>query len=98
MSHAELLTRRDGVDLGEKGWGIMSRRTFLSLLAPLPLIPVVGPYALLSEKPTQLGWTNARTYQFRGGGFDWRTVAERTLLKRDLEREIGRRQRLGMRI
>ncbi len=96
MANAELLPRRDGVDVGEKGWGMISRRAFLSLLAPLPLLPVVGPHMLLSEKPRRLGWARAAVYHFRGAGFDWRTVAERTLLERDLERETVRRQRSGM--
>jgi hypothetical protein len=102
------LPSRNGGDLGENKCAMISRRNFLSLLAPLPLLPVVGPPMLLSEKPTQLGWTPARTYQVppdverwcssNGASFSWRHIAERLLLERDLEREILRRQRLSARI
>jgi hypothetical protein len=53
------LPSRNGGDLGEKKCAMISRRNFLSLLAPLPLLPAVGPHMLLWEKPTRLGWTPA---------------------------------------
>ena len=59
MSDAQLPISRNGGDLGEKKCAMISRRNFLSLLVPLPLLPVVGPHMLLSEKPTQLGWTGS---------------------------------------
>ena len=100
MSGAKLPISRNGGDLGEKKGA--TRRNFLSLLAPLPLLAVVGPHMLLSAKPTQLGWTPARTpsdiqrwCNSHGTGFNWRHIAERHLLERDLEREILRRQRLS---
>ena len=100
VSGANLPISRNGGDLGGKS--ALSRRNFLSLLAPLPLLLVVGPHMLLSEKPTQLGWTPARTpsdlqrwCNSHGAGFNWRHIAERHLLERDLEREILRRQRLS---
>jgi hypothetical protein len=84
---------------------LISRRNFLGFLAPLPLLPIVGPHMMLSDKPTRLGWTPALPNQSpfdvegwinaHGGGFKWKTVAERFLLQRDLEREILRRQRLS---
>lgn len=36
-----------------------TRREFFRFLAPLALLPVVGPHVLLSEKPTWLGWRAA---------------------------------------
>ena len=104
MSGAKLPISRNGGDLGEKKCAMISRRNFLSLLAPLPLLSVVGPHMLLSEKPTRLGWTSALTpsdverwCNSHGAGFNWRTVAERLLRERDFEREILRRQRLSAR-
>ena len=102
MSGAKLPISRNGGDLGETKCAMISRRNFLSFLAPLPLLLVVGPHMSLSAKPTQLGWTPARTPSDRqrwcnshGAGFNWRHIAERHLLERDLEREILRRQRLS---
>ena len=102
MSGAKLPIIRNGGDLGEKKCAMISRRNFLGLLAPLPLLLVVGPHMLLSAKPTHLGWTPARTpsdlhrwCNSHSAGFNWRHIAERYLLKRDLEREILRRQRLS---
>ena len=102
MSDAKLPISRNGGDPGEKKCAMISRRNFLSLLAPLPLLPVVGPHVLLSDKPAWIGWTGAQTYQIHsdverwcnshGAGFNWRTVAERLLRERDFEREILRRQ------
>lgn len=40
-----------------------TRREFLRFLAPLAILPVVGPSMLLSERPTWLGWT--------GSELDW---------------------------
>jgi hypothetical protein len=34
-----------------------TRRQFLGFLAPLALVPVVGPHMLLSERPKLSGWT-----------------------------------------
>ena len=102
MSGAKLPISRNGSDLGEKKCALISRRNFLSLLAPLPLLPVVGPHMLLSEKATRLGWTPALTPSdverwgnSHGAGFNWRTLAQRLLRERDFEREILRRQRLS---
>ncbi len=102
MSGAKLPINRNGGDPGEKKCAVISRRNFLSLLAPLPLLPVFGPHMLLSEKPTRLGWTSALTpsdveqwSNSHGAGFDWRTVAQRLLSERHFEREILRRQRLS---
>jgi hypothetical protein len=107
MSDAKSPTIRDGVDLGVKKYAMISRRNLLSLLAPLPLLPVVGPHVLVSDKPAWIGWTGTQTYQIHsdverwcnshGAGFNWRSIAERLLLARDLEREIVRRQRLSVR-
>lgn len=33
-----------------------TRRQFLGLLAPLAVLPVVGPHMLLSERPRSVGW------------------------------------------
>jgi len=106
VSDAKLPSRNDG-DLGEKKCAVISRRNFLNFLPPLALLPVVGPHMLLSEKPPQLGWTPARTYQVppdverwcssNVASFNWRHIAERLLLERDLEREVLRRQRLSAR-
>ncbi len=99
MSDAKLLISRDGLDPGAQKCAVISRRNFLSFLAPLPLLPVVGPHMLLSEKPTRLGWTPGRTDQVpldverwinsHGAGFNWKTIAERMLLERDLKREVA---------
>lgn len=42
-----------------------TRRQFLGFLAPLPLLPIVGPHMLLSERPTVVGWRVA-------GELDWK--------------------------
>jgi hypothetical protein len=71
----------------------ISRRYFLGLSASLPLLAVVGPHMLLSEKPTWLGWT-ADYVPPPYASFSWMTVGERHLSDRDYEREVLRRQRL----
>jgi len=38
---------------------MIDRRSFLSLLTPLAVLPVVGPHMLLSERPKVFGWTKA---------------------------------------
>lgn len=64
MSDAQRPINHDGVR--EKQRAVISRHNFLTFLAPLPLLPIVGPHMLLSERPTQLGWMpRARTYQTR---------------------------------
>ena len=68
MSDAKLPISRNGGDPGEKKCAMISRRNFLSLLAPLPLLSVVGPHMLLSEKPKRLGWTPALTPSMSSGG------------------------------
>jgi hypothetical protein len=105
MSSAQVPMSRDGIR--EKKCAAISRRNFLSFLAPLPLLPIVGPHMLLSEKPARLGWMAARTdpspsdvarwCNSYGAGFNWKSVAERILRERDLEQEILHRQRLSAR-
>jgi hypothetical protein len=71
----------------------ISRRAFLGLSASLPLLAVVGPHILLSEKPAWLGWTTDYVPP-PYAPFSWMTVGERFLSDRDYEREVLRRQRL----
>lgn len=100
MSCSNIVIARNGRGPHGETGAVISRRNFLSLLAPLPFLPVFGPYMLLSEKPIRFGWTGALTPltveqrgNSHGTGFDWRTVAERLLSERHFEREILRRQR-----
>jgi TIR domain-containing protein len=59
----------------------------------LPLLAVVGPHMLLSEKPMSLGWT-ADYVPPPYASFSWMTIGERHFSDRDYEREALRRQRL----
>lgn len=43
-----------------------SRRQFCGFLAPLAVLPVLGPSLLLSERPTFLGWRRAAENPCRG--------------------------------
>jgi hypothetical protein len=105
MSDAQLPISRDVIC--EKKCAVISRRNFLGFFAPLPLLPIVGPHMLLSERPTRLGRTAARTRaspsdvarwcNSSGAGFNWKSVAERMLLERDVHREILHRERLSAR-
>jgi hypothetical protein len=72
----------------------ISRRGFLGLATSLPLLAVVGPHMLLSDKPTWLGWTPTDYVSLPYANFSWMTVGERILSDRDYEREALRRQRL----
>jgi hypothetical protein len=72
----------------------ISRRYFLGLSASLPLLVVVGPHMLLSEKPTWFGWTSTDYVPPPYASFSWMTVGERVLSDRHYEQEVLRRRRL----
>ncbi len=103
MSDGQVLISRDGVDPVAQKCCLISRRSFLGFLAPLPLLPIVGPHMLLSERPTRLGWGPARARvpmdvePWIVARFNWRTIAERMLRDRDLKREVLHRERLSSR-